>query len=167
MHAANITLTSRIGVASLPLGLFPSPSCCFLSLILFFSPVPTLVFFPAPLPPCLFHFSPDPPTPCFFPCPFPLPLPILSFSFLPLPSLFFWVTSWASVHLSPDSRLAESTITKPFILNCVEWNVNMNSPPAINSTTTTRTSLCLKKKMTRNLTFQWIVNYLPTKQRQG
>lgn len=75
----------------------------------------------------------------------PAALPTLSFSYRSLPSLFFWVTSWARVHLSPDSRLAESTITKPFMLNCVEWNVNMNSPPAINSTTTTRTSLCLKK----------------------
>lgn len=85
--------------------------------------------------------------PLLFPVPylcFPPPFPPCCFHFCPLPSLFFWVTSWARVHLSPDSRLAESTITKPFMLNCVEWNVNMNSPPAINSTTTTRTSLCLK-----------------------
>ena len=70
--------------------------------------------------------------------------------FLLVPSLFFCVTSWAKVHLRPDKREADRTMMNPFVLNCVEWNVNINNPPAINRTTTTRTSLWKKQPNVTN-----------------
>jgi hypothetical protein len=41
---------------------------------------------------------------------------------------------------------------KPFALNCVEWNVNIKSPPAIKSTTKINTSLCLIEQL--SITFK-------------
>ena len=58
---------------------------------------------------------------------------VLNHQYLPISC--FCVTICDSVHRNPDKTDADKTMRKPSKLNCVDWNVNINNPPAMKNTT--------------------------------
>ncbi len=63
-----------------------------------------------------------------------------------LPISSFCRTIWARVQRSPLRTDAERTSRKPAMLNCVDWNVKRNNPPAMNNTTNTNEHLWKKRE---------------------